>query len=347
MSYVKDKVCSFSNLYRATQTCKKNVGWKDSVAHFYNHSLSSVYKLIQIINKDDYRISPYSVFIINEPKTRKITSTRFKDRVFQRSLCDNYLTNEISRNFIPNNFACQKGKGTDRARECLAKLLRRFYDEHGVNGYTLKVDIHDYFGSTQHEVAIKAVNDRVRDEWACQEVKRIIESFNTDGDYTKGIGLGSQVSQLIQLAVLDDIDHYITEKLGIKLYVRYMDDFILIHEDKEYLKICLKRIRRRLMRKTKLEISSKKTKISKITQPLHFLGFSYQLHETGKVTKKLLPENIKREKRRLRKLVNLVSREEFEECYKSWRAFAKKSDSRGSILKLDRYKNKLVKEKFL
>ena len=346
MSDVKTKICSFSNLYQATRTCKKNVAWKDSVAHFSNHALSSVYKLIQIINKEDYRISPYSVFIINEPKTRKITSTRFKDRVFQRSLCDNYLTQEISRNFIPHNFACQKGKGTDRARECLERLLKQFYKEYGVNGYTLKVDVHDYFGSTRHDIAIKAVRERVRDEWACQEVERIINSFNTDGDYTKGIGLGSQVSQLIQLAVLDDIDHYITEKLGIKLYVRYMDDFILIHHDKEYLKTCLKRIRRRLRDKLKLEISPKKTHISKITQPLHFLGFSYKLHETGKVTKKILKDNIQRERRKLKKLVTKVSKEQFEECYKSWRAFVKKSDSRGQILKMDKFKNKLVKENY-
>lgn len=52
------------------------------------------------------------------------------------------------------------------------------------------------------------------------------------------MGLGSQVTQLIQLAVLDDLDHIIKEKFKIKHYVRYMDDFILIHESKEYLEEC-------------------------------------------------------------------------------------------------------------
>lgn len=62
-------------------------------------------------------------------------------------------------------------------------------------------------------------------------VFRIIDSF--DGEV--GLGLGSQISQIMELLVLNDLDHYIKERLKIKYYIRYMDDFILIHPDKEYL----------------------------------------------------------------------------------------------------------------
>ena len=113
MDNVKEVVCSFRNLYKATRVCRRNVNWKDSVAHFSNHSLASVHKLKKSIDEGTYKISPYSVFTIREPKLRIITSTRFKDRVFQRSLCDNYLTEEVCRNFIFDNYACQKNKGTD------------------------------------------------------------------------------------------------------------------------------------------------------------------------------------------------------------------------------------------
>lgn len=164
------------------------------------------------------------------------------------------MTREISKNFVPDKYACQQDKGTDKARECLTRHLKTYCRINGVDGYVLKLDIHDYFGSTQHEVAIKAVNKRVKDEWTCQEVERIIRSFG-DGI---SIGLGSQVSQLIQLAVLDDLDHYITETLGIKLYVRYMDDIIIIRKDKAYLRKCLKKIRRQLVKiKLKRHKSSK------------------------------------------------------------------------------------------
>ena len=348
MDNVKEVVCSFRNLYKATRVCRRNVNWKDSVAHFSNHSLASVHKLKKSIDEGTYKISPYSVFTIREPKLRIITSTRFKDRVFQRSLCDNYLTEEVCRNFIFDNYACQKNKGTDRAREGIERKLKSFYRQFGTNGYVLKVDIHDYFGSTDHIVAKAAIRKRVRDDWAYQEVVKIIDSFEKDGDFSKGIGLGSQVSQLIQLAVLDDLDHYITEQLGINFYVRYMDDFILLHRDKEYLHKCKKRIVR-FLGKIKLEISPKKTNIFPITQSIKFLGFGFKLHSTGKVTKRILPSNLKVEKRKLRKLAQRVvdgkmTLEKFEECYQSWRAFVKKTDSRGRMLKMDKFKNKLKEE---
>ena len=74
-----------------------------------------------------------------------------------------------------------------------------------------------------------AIRKRLTDQQAAYYTDAIIDSFGGD----KGIGLGSQVSQITELAVLDDLDHYIKERLRIKHYLRYMDDFILIHEDKE------------------------------------------------------------------------------------------------------------------
>lgn len=343
---IRTMICSFSNLYDATQICRKGVKWKDSVAHFSNHSLVSVYRLKQRLDNNTYDLSAYSIFEIREPKLRKITSTRFKDRVVQRTMCDNYLTKEITKNFISDNYACQKNKGTDRARECLTRHLKSYCRKFGIDGYVLKVDIHDYFGSTNHDVAIAAVNKRVGDEWVRSEVKRIIESFG-EGE-NKGIGLGSQVSQLIQLAVLDDMDHLITEQLGIQLYVRYMDDCILIHHDKNHLKHCLKVIKEHLA-SIHLEISPKKTQLFKVSQPIKFLGFTYKLHESGKVTWRILPENVKCQKRKLRKLANKVLQGritigKFDECYQSWRAHAKKSDSRYTIRKLDKYQKNLKEE---
>ena len=284
MNDIRKEVCSYHNLYKATAKSKKNVGWKDSVARFYNHSLLNVYKLKKELDEDTYKISPYSIFEIHEPKRRIVSSTKFKDRVFQKSLCDNYLYKEITRHFIESNCACQLGKGTDKARNCLFKMMIDFYKEYGVNGYALKLDIHDYFGSTDHEIAIREISKYIRDDWARQKVVDIINSFEGD----KGIGLGSQISQLIQLALLNGLDHTVTKKYKIKYYVRYMDDIILICDDKEY----LRKVQRKIyfiLKDLKLELNTKKTQIIKITQPIHFLGFSYLLHENGRVTRKLPP----------------------------------------------------------
>lgn len=340
-NHVKETVCDFGNLYRAMRICKRNVMWKDSVAGFVKNGLANCANLADEHEKGTYRISKYSTFKVYEPKERDIVSTRIKDRVFQRSLCDNYLTKEISKSFIYDNCACQVNKGTDFARERLKCHLQKFYREHGTDGYVLKCDLKNYFGSTSHEVAYEAVRKRVSDEWALREVKRIIDSFDQGEDPNVGMGLGSQVTQLIQLAVLDDLDHYIKEQLRIKHYVRYMDDFILIHENKEYLKYCKTKIQEKI-EALGLALSQKKTQLFPVTQPIPFLGFTFRLTETGKVVVKMMPDKVAHERRKLKRLVGLakagvLTRADVDACFTSWKAHASKGDTYYLIQNMERF----------
>lgn len=130
----------------------------------------------------------------------------------------------------------------------------------------------------------------------------IIDSFAKD----KGIGLGSQVSQLIALLYLNNLDHYIKEQLHINYYIRYMDDFILVHQDKEYLKHCLKLIQNKL-KEVKLELNNK-TSIQPLNKGTVFLHWKYILTNSGKVL--LLPDKKKLRNNRvkLNKLKNLFDK---------------------------------------
>lgn len=345
---IKEEVCSFENLYLAMRHCKNNVMWKDSTAGFVKNGLVNCVNLHDDVEMGKYTIGKYSVFTITEPKERRIVSTRIRDRTFQRSLCDNYLTEALSKSFIYDNCACQVGKGTDFARNRLKCHLQRYYRKHGLDGYVLKCDIKDYFGSTSHKVAEQAVKKRVHDEWAANEAVRIINSFTQGKDPSVGMGLGSQVTQLVELAVLDDLDHYIKEQLGIKHYIRYMDDFLLFHEDKEYLIHCKHVISERLS-VLGLTLSAKKTQVFPIKQPLHFLGFSFKLTESGKVLMFVLPKKVTRERRKLKKLVNLckrdlLTREDVDKCFEAWKAHANKGNSYNLIKSMEKYYTNLWKE---
>lgn len=327
---VKDIVCDFDNLYNAMLKCKRNVLWKDSVAGFVMNGLINCYMLREEILHNTYKISGYSVFTIREPKERVIVSTRIRDRVVQRSLCDNYLTAAISKSFIYDNCACQVGKGTQFARNRLKHHLRSFYKRFGTGGYVLKCDVKSYFGSTRHDVAMAAVRKRVDDEWAVSMVEDIVNSFNHGPDPDVGIGLGSQVSQLIQLAVLDDLDHFIKEKLKIKNYVRYMDDFILMHPSKEYLKHCREQIEKELA-KIGLKLSAKKTQIFPVTQNIPFLGFTFKLTENGRIRVRLIHNKISHFKRKLKKLVarsaeGIMAEEDVYASFQCWQAHASYGD---------------------
>lgn len=326
-SDVKDVVCDFDSLYQGMRRAKMNVLWKDGVAGYINNGLVNVHNLKDSHEKGTYKIDPYSQFKVYEPKERDIVATRIKDRVFQASYTDNYFYDKMTKSFIYNNVACQIGKGNEMGRKRLICELQRYYREQGRSneGFVLKGDLSNFFGSTPHEVALNAVTKRLDDEWAVMEAKRIIDSFNQGDDPTVGMGLGSPITQITQLAVLDDLDHYIKEQLHIKHYIRYNDDFILIHHDKQYLRYCLSQIKSWIESRG-LKISEKKTHIFKIKQGIKFLGFKFRLIDTGKVLMTLLPEKLSHERRKLRRLVaraksGLMTKAEVDRCYNSWKSY--------------------------
>jgi len=292
-----DEATSISNLLAALKRCCRNVRWKDSTVKYERNALINSYKLQQAVRNGNYKLYSYQRFVIYEPKIREILATRLRDRQMQMALCMCGLYKDLTEHFIYDNCACQIGKGTDFAIDRTKYHLREYYKEYGADGWVLKCDIHHFFPDTNHEIAKAAVRKRVTDIKAADYVCDVIDSFGG----TKGIGLGSQVSQLVELAVLDGIDHFIKEKLKIKHYIRYMDDFVLIHHDKEYLKLCKTRIAEELV-KLKLELNSKTT-IYKLKQGVKFIGWRFLLRPTGKVITLLAKKKVGIERRKLRKIL--------------------------------------------
>lgn len=350
-SEIRDAVCSFDSLYKAMLKCRLGVMWKDSTARLVNWGPASIFKHKREHDNGTYKISPYPEFVIHEPKRRVITSTRLCDRIFQRSLCDNYLYKEITRHLVYDNCACQTGKGTDFARNRLKVHLQRYYRKHGCEGWYLKVDMKNYFGSTPHKTAKWAVRKAVRDDWSYKCVEDVIDSFGKPDAPGVGIGLGSQIAQLIELIVLSDIDHAIKESFRIKHYIRYMDDLLLVSHDKELLRLCLEEIYSHI-NELGLTVNGKKTKICKLSHGINFLGFRFKLTESGKVVMTILKKNVKRRRRKMRNQLRLVMGEKmtvpkFMESYKSWRAHASKGSSNQLLRRMDEYAVGLLEETYV
>lgn len=342
MTEVWERITSFEALYKAGRECRRNVMWKASVAGYIANLPQNTVRLMDELRTGTYKLSKYSIFYVHEKKIRQIVATRMRDRVVQRSICVNYLTEQVSRSFIYDNAACQKNKGTDFARKRLEHHMRSYFNEYGRDGYVLKIDIKDYFGSTLHSVAKDAMRKRVDDPDVLAYVEMVIDSFDCISP-GKGIGLGSELSQLIQLAVLDDLDHYIKQKLNIKHYVRYMDDLILIDESYSNLSDCLKTISAELS-KLHLQINKKKTRIQPIGNGIHFLGFSFRLNQNGTVTKSILHNRIGKQRRRMKKQADMLSYEKAVECLKANIAHMEKGDCEYLIQKQIGFFNSLRKE---
>lgn len=341
MNKTVDDAITFEELYKGLKLSCRNVRWKDSVTGYEANGLKNTYLLRQSLLDGTYIISGYQRFRVHEPKEREIVATRLKDRQFQRSLCDNVLYPQITRSFIRDSCACLRGRGVDDALNRLTVHLQRYYRKHGAKGWVLKCDIRHYFAETPHNVAKAAIRKRLTDQRAAFYTDQIIDSFGGD----TGIGLGSQVSQLTELAVLDDLDHYIKERLRIRHYLRYMDDFILIHEDRAVLENALKDITEKLAA-LGLTLNSK-TQIYPLKQGVIWLKWRFILTDTGKVVRRIGRKSVVRERRKLKRMAKLaesgrISADALKESFNSWKAHAQRGNCRKIISDMEELLNRLL-----
>lgn len=327
-----EKITDFNNLYHAYRKAKSGKGYKNSSARFETQALDGIHRLKILLEAKQYTVSEYNRFFVFEPKKRLIEAAAFKDKVVQHSLCDNVLLPKLSNVFIRNNFAGQKGKGTLFGLNCLKQDMLDFYKENGNSGYILKADITKFFYTIDHDILKTIIRKHFDDEdllWLCDQ---IIDS--TDG---LGLPLGNQTSQAFALLYLNDLDHFITSDLGIKHYGRYMDDFYLIHHDKEYLKHCLTEINK-IISDLKLSLNGK-TQIMPFRQGIKFLGFHTYIQD-GEIVCRIRNENKRNAYRKYKKMARLVAdgrldKKKFEQCYQSWKAHAAFGDCSQLISRLD------------
>lgn len=291
-----EKIYQFENLYRAYKMAARCKRSKKEVVEFELNLAENLWTLHDELENRRYKTPPYHRFMIYDPKKREIQALSFRGRVVQHSLCDNVLKPHFEKRLIYDCAACREGKGTHFAMRRLTGFLQAFYKAHGTNGYFLKCDVRKYFDSIDHD-ALKYLLRRFPDKEVLAFLYQIIDSFNADTG--KGLPMGNQSSQWFALYYLDRIDRIIKEKYKIKYYTRYMDDLILLHEDKEHLKACLAEIRAFAAEKLKLELNEK-TQIFPVSEGVDYLGWHFYLTDTGKVIRRLRTSNKRRFKRRLK-----------------------------------------------
>lgn len=332
----------FNNLYDAFLLCKKGKGWKNSTAKYQVDALYNTWVLREKLVKETYEMGDYNIFPIHSPKPRIIKSIDFEDKVVQRSLCENVLSPTFEKHFIYDNYACRKGKGVHAGIERTKEFLRSFYRKYGMDGHAFKCDIEKYFDSIDHKKLKKIVRRLVKDNKVYKLLVHIIDS--TEGS---GLPLGNQTSQLFSLIFLSAFDHYIKETLRIKYYLRYMDDFILIDPDKEYLRYCKREIEF-LLEDLGLKLN-RKSQIFPIKNGFDFLGFHIYLTKTGKVILKLRREGKETMRRKLKKFGELyregkITKEQIDESWNSWVGHAEYGNCYYLIKNMRKYYDAIFEE---
>ena len=276
---------------------KKNTKNKNKLEKFeQNLSIN----LIDIKNKINKENGKYNLFMIYEPKERLILSLNLKDKIINH-MVGYILFDVLEKSLIDSNVAVRVNKGTSYG----IKLVKKYIKKLNYNYYCLKIDIKKYFYSINHNILKDLLNKKIKDKLFLDIVYKIIDSSDEDYilEYAKkhnislkkgyGLPIGNLTSQILGIFYLNKIDHYIKEELKIKYYIRYMDDMVLFHKDKNYLKFCLDKIIIYL-KKYDLELNNK-TIITK--NSLCFLGYRFYNKKI-----KILSKNRRRIYKKLRLL---------------------------------------------
>ena len=341
---MKEQVISEEALEEAMHKCMKGVTYKSSVAYFCLNSTDTIPQLHDQLANDTYKARRPKRFTIYYPKERNLVSTAFRDRVFQRSLNDNVVYPAMTKSFIYDNMACQKGKGNDLARKRMKEFIQDYWRKNGTDGYVLKSDIHKYYESIPHEVARNIFADKL-EGWDLDQVMKV-----ANNQYPNAVGFnpGSQMIQILGISTPNKKDHVIKEKMHIKYYMRYQDDTVCIHQSKTYLKQVLAK-EKELLSELGLEINTKKTKIVKLTDGFEFLGFVYRLTDTGKVLMTVKPSKVKQERRHLRNMVKKAKKGDLpkhkvDEHLKGVLDYYAKGDSNKLIMRMQAFYKELWEE---
>lgn len=335
----------------------KGSSWKKEPQRFEADFLHQL-RILQIqLENGTYKTSKGSEFILNERgKIRYVHGSVMRDRVVRHALCDEVLNPAIQPYLIYNNGASQKNKGITFARQMFERDLHNFYLEHRDNeGYVGFVDMSKFYDNIRHQMILDMFQPII-DEFSFNLLEEIINTFAIDVSYMtdeeyeccmdvifnsieyhrnisedekiglkymrKSVDIGDQVSQSIGIYYPTPVDKYATVVRGCKRYGRYMDDIYLMGRDKEYIQSVISGIADKAS-EIGLFVNMKKTRIVKMSETYKYLQVKYTLSDTGRVIKRINPESLSRERRKLKAYKRLLDKEvlsydNIEQAYKSW-----------------------------
>lgn len=351
-----ENAVSMKELTRSIRECKRGVSHKDGPIDWYTHNLMKAGGLRRDILKGRYKLRPGTPVKIFRPKRRVAIAPWFRDRAWQRSMCNNGVYDDLTRSLCYDNVACQKGKGTDLAMRRAIRSLQRIYSENGKNdGWGVHLDVKKYFPNTPHEIVKQQDHNVLTDKLFYPYLAEIVDSVKdersadeiaADPFGERGTGLGSQINQLNQVALLNDIDHRL--KCFCKHSQRYMDDFLVVDKDR---RICerARAIVAEMLREKGLQCVDK-SGVFRLGDGFYYLRHYFKLTETGKVIIRLHPDSMKLERAALRSLkrdvdAGRLTMDKVRQHYQCWIAQAEYSSGDGCIRNMDKYYTKLFREK--
>lgn len=222
----------------------------------------------QEIRDGTIEVGRYDSFVIHDPKQRRISAPCFCERVLHHAIL-NVCEPALEAFAISDSYSCRIGKGQFAALE----RAQRFAAQHA---WFLKLDVRKYFESIPKTLLLDKLGRRFREEHLLDLLHRIVWSF--EPNLNRGVPIGALTSQHFANFYLGYLDHFVKENLRFRGYVRYMDDFVLWHDDRMWLAESRRKIEAFLEQLLDLELNP--ANLNRTERGMDFLG--YRVYPDGR-----------------------------------------------------------------
>ena len=235
--------------------------WNNEEAFFYGRNLDVNLRLLQSqLQAGTPDVGHYHYFRIYDPKERLICATSFRERVLHHAIM-NVCHKYFDRTLIYDTYATRIEKGTYAALYRVWQGAKRYK-------YAVKLDVRKYFDSVSHEILRRILSRLFKDATLLRIFDALIDSYNTTDGY--GIPIGNLTSQYFANLYLSPVDHFAKNVMRVPMYVRYMDDIVVLGNNKNELQSFVVRLEEYIQA---LKLKLKPKLYIRTEQGIPFLGY--------------------------------------------------------------------------
>jgi len=297
------QITSWNNLLLAYNNARKGKSMRYDVMSFHQNVEENLYHIHKSLIEMTWTPKPFSSFeIISENKRRFIEAPVFADRIVHHAIV-RVLEPIFETKFIFDSYSCRKGKGTHAAVNRVEQFIRTAKAK-WKQPYILKCDISKFFPSIDQTILWNILKRTIREKTVLELIQKA--SIVPGNTTNKGIPIGALTSQLFANVYMNELDHFIKNKLQCRFYLRYADDFVILSENKENLHNILYEISNFLQTKLHLKLNPK-TSIFPLSHGLDFCG--YRIWATHRLPRKKV---IVAAKKRLNKTMKLYAKKKID-----------------------------------
>ena len=282
----------FENLVQAYLDCRRTKRTSASAQAFEAMAEHNLFQLYEELKEGTYQPGPSICFVITHPKPREVWAARFHDRIVHHYLY-NHISGRFHASFIADSCACIPGRGTLYAARRLEAKVRSQTQNWSRPAHYLKCDLANFFVSIDKTVVLGQLARKVTEPWLLSLAETILmhdprpnvevrgthqelalvpmhkRLFNAPDGH--GLPIGNLSSQFFANVLLDPLDQFCKHRLPARHYVRYVDDFVLLHESPQWLNQARSQIESKLA-DLHLNLNPRKTILQPVTRGVDMVG---------------------------------------------------------------------------